>query len=215
VYVIGLTGNIGAGKSTVGAMLVELGARYVDADEVAHEVMLRSGPAYQGVAVAFGPAVLGADGEIDRRALGAVVFRDAGQMARLEAIVHPAVSVALAARLDELAREDEAHAGDKLVVVLDAIKLLESGLAALCQEVWVVTAPREQQLARLVATRGMSEAEALTRIVAQPDPAEKVRRARVVLRNDGSLVALRRQVTRAWKAAVARADRKGRGEAAD
>lgn len=212
MYIIGLTGNIGTGKSTVGAMLAELGARYLDADAVAHDVMLKGGSAYEGVVTAFGPAVVGADGQIDRRALGALVFSDAGEMARLEAIVHPAVSVALAARMDELSREDEAGSGG-LVVVLDAIKLLESGLAAWCDEVWAVTAPRQQQVARLVATRGMSEAEALMRILAQPDPAEKARRARVVLYNAGTIASLRRQVARAWKAAMARARTKRSGGA--
>lgn len=210
MYIIGLTGNISTGKSTVGVMLMEMGARYLDADAIAHEVMLKGGAAYAGVAKAFGRGVLGAGGEIDRRVLGALVFADPDQMARLEAIVHPVISVTLGARLDALANEEE-QAGGRIVVVLDAIKLLESGLSALCDEVWAVTAPQEQQLARLMSTRGMTEADAWRRILAQPDPAVKVRRARVVLENSGSLADLRRKVSRAWKDAMKRAERQERG----
>lgn len=192
MYIIGLTGNIATGKSTVGRMLTELGARYIDADEIAHEVIARGGPAFPGVAAAFGAGILDANGEIDRRRLGGIVFSDAARLRQLEEIVHPAVL----ARISETL----AKTGEK-VAVLDAIKLLESGLSRVCDTVWVVTCQRDQQLDRLVRTRGLSPEEALLRINAQPPQEEKARRADVVIDNGGSLASMRRQVKAAWTAA--------------
>ena len=94
MYIIGLTGNIATGKSTVGRMLADLGARYIDADEIAHQVIRRGGAAFAGVVQAFGRGILDAGGEIDRRRLGAIVFADAARLRHLEAIVHPAVLAA-------------------------------------------------------------------------------------------------------------------------
>ncbi|MCC7354682.1 MAG: dephospho-CoA kinase, partial [Anaerolineae bacterium] len=118
-YVIGLTGNIGTGKSTVLAHLAELGARVIDADKVAHEVILPGGLAYDAVLAAFGPGILAASGRIDRTKLGAIVFADPQALARLESIVHPAVF----ARTQELIA-----AAKEAIVVIEAIKLLESGM---------------------------------------------------------------------------------------
>lgn len=189
MYIIGLTGNIATGKSTVGRMLSDLGASYIDADVIAHEVMATNGAAFPGVVAAFGPGILDSIGAIDRRRLGAIVFADAALLRQLEEIVHPAVS----ARISEAI---SAAGGD--VVVLDAIKLLESGLGGLCDAVWVVTCPLQQQLDRLARTRGMSRQEALLRINAQPPQEEKARRADVLIDNGGSLARTRRQVKAAW-----------------
>ncbi len=194
MYIIGLTGNIATGKSTVGRMLAELGARYIDADEIAHQVIAWGGPAFSGVVEAFGEGILDANGQIDRRRLGGIVFADAARLRALEEIVHPAVS----ARLAEVI-----GATRESVAVLDAIKLLESGLSAICDAVWVVTCPRQQQLDRLVRTRGLTVEEAALRIDAQPPQEEKVRRADVVIDNGGSLASTRRQVKAGW-AAVSR-----------
>ncbi len=192
MYLIGLTGNIATGKSTVGRMLADLGARYIDADEIAHEVIARGGAAFQDVVAVFGADILDANGEIDRRRLGGIVFSDAARLRELEEIVHPAV----------LARISETLAtpGEK-VAVLDAIKLLESGLSLVCDTVWVVTCPRDQQLDRLLRTRSLTLEEALLRINAQPPQEEKARRADVVIDNGGSLASTRRQVKTAWVAA--------------
>lgn len=188
--VIGLTGNIGVGKSTVAAMLAELGAFVIDADQVAHEVMAPGRPAYAQIVAHFGPQIAPNGGPIDRLRLGQIVFSDPQALAQLEAIVHPAVFV----RIQELLAEAKAP-----VVVIEAIKLLEAGLSLrLCQQVWVVTAPREQQIQRLMATRGLSYEQAVLRIEAQPPQEEKIARADVVIDNSGTVEQTRRQVVEAW-----------------
>ena len=197
VYLIGLTGNIACGKSVVVAMLRELGAQVIDADQVTHELQQPGQPVYQQIVAAFGAGILaGAGGPIDRRALGAIVFADAAALRRLEQIVHPAVRERLAAWL---AGVGQRPAG-RQIAVIDAIKLLESGWRPLCDAIWVVTCAPEQQLARLVSTRGMSEAEARVRIAAQPPQHEKVAQADVVIDNSGALAATREQVHAAWQA---------------
>lgn len=189
MYLIGLTGNIATGKSTVGGMLAKLGARVIDADAIAHEVTAKGQPAWFSIVAEFGEGILRPDGEINRPRMGALVFGDPAALQRLEAIVHPAVLERVA---ELLAQATEP------VVVLDAIKLIESGVADLCDAVWVVTCSPEQQLARLMRTRQMSEADARQRMAAQPPQAEKIARADVVIDNNGSLAATRRQVAQAW-----------------
>lgn len=191
-YVIGLTGNIGAGKSVVLAMLSELGAHAIDADAVTRRVMRRGQLAYDAIMQAFGTAILGADGEIDRAALGRQVFSDDSALRRLEALVHPPT-------IESIRREiEESDAG---VVVIEAIKLIESGsLIRLCDALWVVDAPPEVQLHRLMASRGMSQADALQRINAQPAQADKVALADVVIDNSGAIEHTRQQVLAAWAA---------------
>jgi Dephospho-CoA kinase (EC 2.7.1.24) len=131
-YIIGLTGNIATGKSTVARMLRDLGATVIDADRVAHEVMRAGTPVHRAVVETFGPQVLRPDGEIDRARLGAVVFSDPQALAQLEAIVHPAV-------LEEVARR--IAAAPTPVVVVEAIKLIESGMAEAFDALWVTTCP--------------------------------------------------------------------------
>ena len=189
--VIGLTGNIGAGKSTVMRILTELGATGIDADKLAHDVVAPGEPAYDQVLAEFGHEIAPNGGPIDRARLGQIVFSDPTALARLEAIVHPAVSL----RISRLVADAQAP-----VVVIEAIKLLEAGLSLrLCDHVWVVTAPRAEQIQRLMATRGLSEQEAILRIDAQPSQEEKVARADVVIDNSGSLEDARRQVEHAWR----------------
>jgi dephospho-CoA kinase len=206
-YVIGLTGNIATGKSSVAAILGRLGARVLDADVVAHEVMRGGTDVYQRVVDEFGPSVLHQDGEIDRKRLGAVVFADARAMARLEAIVHPAV-LREKERLLETWRRDEP---DQIVVV-EAIKLIESGMHRKCDELWVVTSPREQQVQRLVAKRGLSLEEAEARVDAQGQQSDKVAHADLVIANAGTLHELERRVTAEWER-VTRSAGRVRGEA--
>lgn len=190
-YVIGLTGNIACGKSLVLRTLAELGAETIDADQVAREVMSQGSPVLEEVARAFGPEIMSPDGSLDRRALARIVFSDPEQLARLEAIVHPPVV--------ELIRRRVAESRSP-VVVIDAIKLFEAGLAGDCDEVWVVTCRPEQQLARLMARDRIGEEEALLRIRAQPPQEEKVRRADRVIDNSGTIEDTIAQVRAAWEA---------------
>ena len=188
--IIGLTGNIAVGKSLALAQLAALGAATIDADAVAHAVMRPSGPAYAPVLAAFGHGILGADGEIDRAALGAIVFADDAQLRRLEAISHPAIR----REIDRLIREAEAD-----VVAIEAIKLLEGGLKNLVDAVWVVNASEARQLGRLLDQRGLTRAQAARRIALQNSQADKLRQAHVVIENEGDIEDLRAQVTRAWQ----------------
>jgi len=188
-YLIGLTGNIATGKSLVARMLASLGARVIDADQVAHSVMQPDGPAYHAVVRLFGEAVLAPGGEIDRARLVAIVFRDPQALARLEQAVHPATIEAV----------DRLVAGaPERVVVVEAIKLIETGMHRRYDALWVVTAPREAQIGRLVAGRGLSRDEAELRIDAQPPQEVKAALASVVITNDGSKADLRLKVETAW-----------------
>ena len=190
-YLLGLTGNIACGKSTVLAQLAGYGADVIDADRVVHELQRPGEPVWAAIKEAFGPGVLTPEGTIDRRALGAIVFADPAALARLEALTHPAVGAWIMGRLAESRAR---------VAVIDAIKLFEGGLAGHCDQVWVVTCTPEQQLARLMARNGFGEEEARRRIAAQPSQAEKVARADVVIDNSGTLEELRAQVAAAWAA---------------
>lgn len=188
--IIGLTGNIGTGKSTVLAYLAGKGALVIDADKLAHRAIEPGMPGHAAVAAAFGPEVVQADGSIDRAALGRIVFSSAARLAELEAIVHPAVFA--------LAREVIA-ASDAPVAVVEAIKLLEAGnLRRLCQEIWVVTSLPAVQMRRLMESRGMSAEEAQRRMAAQSPQEEKVRQATRVIANDGSLDELHAALDAAW-----------------
>jgi len=209
--VIGLTGNIATGKSTVAALLAELGAHVIDADRVAHRAMAPGGPAYQAVLDAFGTDLVRPDGSIDRRRLGQIVFGDPAALARLEAIVHPAVFDLVRAEIERIAANWQGDEPEP-VVVIEAIKLLEAGMSVtLCDQVWVVTAPPTQQLRRLVKQRGLSEAEARQRMAVQGAQEEKARRADVVIDNGGSLDEVRAQVRAAWQSQI-EPRRRRRGE---
>ena len=189
--IIGLTGNIAVGKSQVLAQLEALGAAAIDADRAAHQVLRRSGGAYEPVLAAFGPGILGADGEIERSALGRIVFADRAQLSRLEAITHPIIRREIDRRIRGALAE---------VVVIEAIKLLEGDLREAVDAVWVVDARPETQLLRLVSERGLARAEAQRRIDLQNSQADKLKQADVVIANDGDMTATRAQVQRAWAA---------------
>lgn len=189
-YIIGLTGGIATGKSTVMRMLRRLGAATIDADRIAHQVIEPQGPAYQAVVEAFGPEILRPDGTIDRRKLGAIVFRDREALKRLEALTHPAIGEEIRRRLAET---------DAPVVVIEAIKLVEAGMHTQGDALWIVTAPREEQIRRLMRHRHLTRAEAEQRINAQPPIEPKLALADVVIHNDGSLDELWEQVKAAWE----------------
>lgn len=189
--IIGLTGNIATGKSTILHYLAGKGAYVLDADKLAHESMTTGTHTYWAIVDAFGQAILKIDGTIDRKALGKIVFTDPDSLARLEAIVHPAVF--------DLARQ-ELVSVDANVIVLEAIKLLEAGhLVTLCDEVWVVTSSPETQLRRLRETRGMDEAEARRRMASQSSQAEKIARADRVINNDADLATVAAQLDQIWQ----------------
>jgi dephospho-CoA kinase len=189
-YVIGLTGNIAAGKSEVRRMLQKLGAYGIDADVLAHQSIAKGEPAYAAVLESFGDSILSSDGQIDRPRLGEIVFSDPAALARLEAIIHPEVRK----MVDRLVRQANAP-----VVVIEAIKLLEAGYRQLCDSIWVAAAPEQIQIDRLMERRGMSEAGARQRILAQPAQAEKVAAANVIIYNDESLEKTWRQVSSHWE----------------
>lgn len=200
LYLIGLTGNIGCGKSTVVAMLAERGAHVIDADQVTREVMDVGQPAYRQIVARFGSDILqSADGPIDRPALGRIVFGDRDHLRDLEQIVHPATREAIMRWL----RDRDAAAGSRReVAVVDAIRLIEAGYPAFCDAVWVVTCEPDEQLRRLVDDRGMSEADARQRIGAQPPQAEKVAVADVIIDNSGTRAQTERQVEQAWRLVI-------------
>ncbi|NTU77827.1 MAG: dephospho-CoA kinase [Chloroflexales bacterium] len=202
-FLIGLTGGIACGKSTVLAMLAALGARIIDADRVTHRVQQPGAPAFQQIVAAFGAGVLSPNGALDRRKLGAIVFSDPAKLRQLELLVHPAVRAEIWAFIEEVGRAGgygtRLGALRRPVVVIDAIKLIESGWVSECAQVWVVTCPEEQQVERLRTTRGMSEAEARQRIAAQAPQASRLPYATVVIDNGGSQAETRAQVDAAWQ----------------
>ena len=192
-YVIGLTGNIGTGKTVVRRMLEHLGAYTIDADALSHRAIAKGAPGYQPVVEQFGKWILAKDGEIDRSKLGNVVFRDAAAMRDLEAIVHPLVRKAV----DVLARR-----ASQPVIVIEAIKLLEGDLRKACDSIWVTYAPQAVQVERLTRKRKISREEALQRITAQTPQTSKLEAANIVIRNIGSYDDLWKQVTQAWRKSV-------------
>lgn len=187
---VGLTGGIGSGKSTAAALLSERGAVVIDADLLAREAVAPGSDGFAEVAAAFGTTVLGSEGSLDRAALGQLVFADPSARSRLEDIVHPRVR----ARADEL--EAAAPAGS--VVVHDIPLLVESGQEDRYDIVVVVDLPSDVQVARLMAARGMTEADARARIAAQASREERLAAADVVLDNSGPAIALSAQVDRLW-----------------
>ena len=189
--VIGLTGNIATGKSTILNYLIEKCAGIIDADKLGHRVIEPGGPAYDAVIRAFGKAILQEDGSVDRKKLGNIVFSNPLDLGRLEKIVHP--------KIFELGKEVIAE-NESPVIVLEAIKLLEAGLmSTLCDEIWVVTSSFATQLRRLLDTRKMEESEALRMIKLQPPQAAKVNQADRVIENDGTLVDLHLQLDAIWE----------------
>jgi len=200
---IGITGPIGCGKSTIAGWLGDLGARVIDADQVARDVTPPGSAELAAVVDEFGPSVLRIDKSLDRASLGRIVFSDPVALARLEAIIHPAVRPRILAAV-------EASAGDGAVaIVIEAIKLVERGLASLCDEVWLVVCDPAAQRARLAA-RGADAADTEARIAAQADLATRLTPAATrIIDTSGHIEALRGNVEEAWSAAVR--SRAGRG----
>ena len=195
--IIGLTGGIGAGKSMAAAFLTELGARVIDADRIGHEVYRPGSEGFARVVEAFGPGVVGADGAIDRRALGALVFADPAARARLNALVHPLIAAEVGRRI--AAARAEGFDGP---LVVEAAVLLEAGWRPLVDRLWVVSTQREHAIARVMAARGLTREEVERRLDAQTSDAERRRHADLVIENDGSPAALRAAVEAVWRTLV-------------
>ena len=194
MLVVGLTGGIGSGKSTVARLLAERGAVIVDADALAREVVAPGGPAHDALLERFGPALVKADGALDRAALASLVFGDEAARGDLNGIVHPEVAKAVMERVAAAGAADPAA-----VVVLDIPLLAEVGRDRYpVAGVVVVDAPIEAAVARLVANRGFAEEDARARVAAQATREERRAVADVVLDNSGDLDHLRSEVERAW-----------------
>jgi len=187
---VGLTGGIASGKSTVSSILRELGAVVIDADQLAREVVEKGTPGLAAVVEEFGPDLLTPDGDLDRAAMGALVFGDESARKRLEAIVHPLVFE----RIVDL----ESHAPAGAVIVHDIPLLAESGRADTFDAVIVVDAPQDVQVARMVRDRGWTEAEALSRIAAQATPEDRRAIATYLVENVGTVEELRAQVEKIY-----------------
>ena len=192
IRVVGLTGGIASGKSTVSAMLRGQGAQVIDADALAREVVAQGTPGLAEIAQRW-PEVIAPGGGLDRPKLAKIVFADAAQREDLNAIVHPRVQAALFERIEALAK-----AGERLAIY-DVPLLVENGLQAILDGVIVVSAPREQQLVRLLQRDGLSTGEAEARLAAQLPLSEKLKVATWVVDNGGSLEETRRQVDALWK----------------
>jgi dephospho-CoA kinase len=177
-YIVGLTGNIGTGKSVVRKMLEHLGAYGIDADVLAHRAIAKGSPGYQPVLERFGETVLGDGGEINRTKLAQIVFSDPEALSALENIVHPLVELAV----DLLIRNTE-----KPIIVIEAIKLLESNLKQYCDSIWVTSTTPEVQLDRLTLKRKMTEGTASLRIAAQTPQDNKIAAADQIILNNGTL----------------------------
>ncbi len=193
MLVVGLTGGICSGKSTVAAMFARLGATVIDADRIAHELQEPGQPLFEAIVSAFGREVVGEDGRIDRRKLGAVVFADPKARARLEDILHPAIVGECERRIQQAGTSGAA------VCLLDAALLIESGRHARFDTVILVEASEAVQIDRLMARMGLGRDEALQRIRSQMPREEKRRHASLVIENGGPLEETERQVKAAWE----------------
>lgn len=188
---VGLTGGVASGKSTVSAILAELGAVVIDADALAREVVEKGTPGLAQVVAEFGEELLTPDGDLDRPAMGRLVFGDEAKRKRLEAIVHPLVF--------ERYAEIEGSAPADAVVVHDIPLLAESGRADTFDEVVVVDAPAELQVERMVRDRGWTEEEARSRIAAQATREQRLAVATIVVENTGTREDLRARVLEVWE----------------
>ncbi len=195
--IIGLTGNIACGKTFVGHILLELGAeRYIDADAIVHHLYEAGQSIALEVGEVFGSEMLAVDGSVNRTALGNLVFQNAGEMKRLEQIVHPAVGIAL--------KQELAKASEHGIVIIDAVKLLEGQSGHLSQSKWLVICTEEQEMERLMQRNHLDREAATARIQAQPDITQKFSLVDEVINNSGTRSETRSQVEAAFERFVKR-----------
>ena len=193
MVVIGLTGNLGTGKTEVAQMLAELGAVIINADELGHDLLQHHTQAYTKILTAFGKSILKHNGEIDRKKLGRIVFADAEALNKLNRIMHPRIYEIVIQKIEEYRR---AGTG---VVVLEAALLIEAGWRPLLDQLWVTTAPKSTIVRRLKKSRGLSKEHILTRLRAQMSQEEKARQADIVIDTDCFMDELKARVTELWK----------------
>lgn len=190
---IGLTGGIASGKSTVSEILVELGADFMNADLVGHEIYLPGKEAWQDIVDAWGEEVLMPDRTVNRQKLGSIVFSDPKHLERLNQITHPRIKAVLAEDIDQR-RSD----GDQKAFVIEAAILIEAKWHTLFDKIWVVVAGEETVIKRLAENKGMTRDEAKARIDAQLSNEERISYADLVIENNGDINELRKQVEEAW-----------------
>ena len=196
MFVIGLTGGIGTGKTHVSQLLEDFGAVIVNADLLGHEVYVPHSEGWRAVVDAFGDRIVADNGEIDRRALGGIVFSDERELARLNAIMHPRIYALAEQRLNELAAQGENTA------VLEAALLIEAKWTPLVDEVWVSASPEEHVIERLKQRNNMDEASARSRINSQMPQSERISHADAVIENEGTLNDLSARVEELWNSNV-------------
>lgn len=192
--IIGLTGGIGSGKSTVAGFLKEFGAYLIDADKIGHEAFRPGTPEWRDIVSVFGESILGPHHEINRAVLGKMVFGNPDAFARLNQIVHPRILEMVQSRLKEL---EQQGAG---VVVLEVILLIEAGWKSMVDEIWVTVASQATILRRLKARNNFSEEESLTRIRAQSTNEERLKHADIVIDTNCTLEELKVKVKKLWDA---------------
>jgi dephospho-CoA kinase len=193
MIVIGLTGGIASGKSTVAKMLSELGAVVIDADKVGHEVFRPHTEAWRKVVAAFGKDVQGQNEAIDRSKLAQLVFNDPKALKRLNSIMHPLMHEIVREKIEGLRREGTE------VVVLEATLLIEAKWTDLVDQVWVTITPEDAVVNRLVSQKGFAEEQAEARIKSQTPISQRAKRADVVIRNDSDIATLRKKVEGLWQ----------------
>ncbi len=194
--VVGLTGSIATGKSVVAGIFAELGAKIIDADQVAREIVRSGEPALAEIVAAFGRKVLQPDGELNRKVLAELVFGDADSLDRLNQITHPRII----ARIEQLCQAYLAQGAE--LVVIDAALLIETGLGQLVDKVVVTTCPPEAQIKRILERDGLSRTQAERRIASQLPQAEKIKQADYVINTDRPLAELREEVRAVWEEIV-------------
>ena len=191
--VIGLTGGIGSGKSTVSQYLAELGAAIIDADKIGHEAYRPNTETWRKLIKTFGNKILAQDNTIDRKKLGVIVFNNPEELKRLNAIVHPLMFEMAKKRIDDCRRQGIE------VVILDAPILFETNWTLLVDEVWAVVANEENVTKRAMARSGLTEEQVRSRISSQMSNEERIKRAQVVIHNDGTTEDLRKKVKELWE----------------
>lgn len=196
MIVIGLTGNIGTGKTTVSQILAKHGAVVIDADKLGHELLKSYTQTWQELVLTFGKSILKPDDEIDRRQLAEIVFNDPKVLARLNQILHPRMYQIAKERIEGWRRQ-----GAK-VVVLEAPLLIEASWISLVNQIWVTTAPEAVMVERLKKYKGLDEAQVLSRLHSQLPQEEKVRQADEVINTDCSLAELEAEVAKLWQKIV-------------
>lgn len=200
--IIGLTGGIATGKSQVSSILSELGAMVIDADIVAREVVQKGLPAWQQLKDTFGEEYFLSNGELNRRKLGQLVFSHPDELAKLNSITHPAIKAKIEERINDLKVQ-----GYNGIVVVDAALLLEAGWETMVDQVWVVDAPMEKRIERIMKRDNLTRDQALSRINSQMSQQERIAKADKIIYNNSDIDSLREQVLRIWHETLKEIDR--------